>query len=264
MTDQTPFLPPPELAKLVDEVIPKARHRAFAVEWQGEKVWIKITAPYNYYRWHKVQKAFSTLLGTPLLRPTVSVGGQEGLAFEFNRLVELHEKGFRVAKPIALAENWMATGHLGTPLQDLLDGENSDETKQVLLISGAKALALMHQKGAWHGSGQVRDLIQTPSGVGFIDFEEDLLREMSLPQAQARDVLLFLMSAARYATAEHNPLPAALKAYSQTAPENVWPELRRVRGIISSLIFLFKPWRQKLGRDARQALQAMEALREKL
>ncbi|MCW9033080.1 MAG: hypothetical protein OQJ97_02590 [Rhodospirillales bacterium] len=260
MTEPKTFSPSDAMVTLVKEGRTTARHRAFVIEWQGDKVWVKDKAPYNYYHWHKVQKIFATLFRIPMLRPTVSIGGQEGLYFEFSRLVQLHKKGVPVARPVALGKGWLATCHFGTPLQDLLDQEDSLTDREKLLITGAQALAKLHQDGEWHGSGQVRDLVKTSNGVGFIDFEEDLLAEMTLVQAQARDILLFLISAARYASLEHNPLPAALSAYQQIAPEAVWPELKRLRGLTRFFGFLLKPWRQKLGRDARQALLAVEAL----
>jgi tRNA A-37 threonylcarbamoyl transferase component Bud32 len=264
MTDPTIFTPPDDLATLVGTKIQHAPQRAFPIEWRGQKVWVKITAPYNYYGWHRVQKAIARLLVNPMLLPTVSVGGQAGLAYEFERLHELREKGLPVAKPIALTEGWFATGDMGTPLQDLLDHQDDEGQRERTLKDGAEALARLHKAGEWHGSGQVRDLVQTKDGIGFIDFEEDLMAVMSLAQAQARDLLLFLISTARYAKGQNNPIPQALAAYAAIAPGTVWPEIRRLSWLLGFVHRALAPWRAKLGRDARQALLAVEALKEHL
>jgi len=254
--------PPDDLTALVEAGIPKARHRAFAVEWKGRKVWVKVTTPYNFYMWHRVQVVVATLLGNAMLKPTVSIGGAEGLRFEARRLCALKENGIAVPEVVALTEGWLATDHIGTPLQDLLDGEPDERTRQIMLVRGALALADLHQKGEWHGSAQVRDLIVLEDGgIGFIDFEEDLLAEMSMAEAQARDVLLMLMSAARYARDDADPLPAMLAAYKEAAPASVWPPLGRVTGLLSGLASLLRPFNKRLGRDAKQALRAVDALK---
>lgn len=254
--------PPEDLTALAKEGIPKARHRAFSVDWQGRKVWLKVPTPYNFYTWHKVQRAVAALLCNAMLKPTVSIGGAEGLAFEASRLAELKEKGIAVPEVIALTEGWMATEHVGTPLQDLLDQETDSEKRKTILVDGGAALAALHKAGEWHGSGQVRDLIALDAGgIGFIDFEEDLLAVMSLAQAQARDVVLMLMSAARYANEESNPLPDMLASFKQGAPETVWPPLKRIAGLLGGLAILLRPFEAKLGRDAKQALLAVDALK---
>jgi len=255
--------PPEDLAALAEEGIPKARHRAFPVEWRGRKVWVKVPTPYNYYTWHKVQRAVAFLLGNAMLKPTVSIGGAEGLRCEADRLIALKRKGVAVPEVVALTDGWLATEHVGTPLQDLLDEETDPAARAALLAEGAKALAGLHQKNEWHGSGQVRDLVLLDAGgVGFIDFEEDLLPVMTVAEAQARDVLMMLMSAARYAKEESNPLPDMLKAYKAGAPESVWPPLKRIAGVLRGLAALVRPFKDSLGRDAKQALFAIDALKE--
>jgi len=253
--------PTDDLATLAKEGIPKARHRAFSVDWQGQKIWLKVSTPYNFYTWHKVQRAVAVLLGNPMLKPTVSIGGARGLEFEATRLMELKEKGVTVPNLIALTGEWLATNHIGTPLQDLLDQEADADKRKAILVDGARALAALHNENEWHGSGQVRDLILLDrGGIGFIDFEEDLLAVMSLAEAQARDVLLMLMSAARYAKDDSNPLHEMLAAYKDGAPETVWKPLKRIAGILGGLAAILRPFQAKLGRDAKQGLLAVDAL----
>ena len=168
MTELKRFSPPEDLITLAEADIAHAPQRAYPVEWRGQRVWIKIAAPYNYYHWHRVQKLLARLIRNRMLLPTVSVGGAEGLAYEFERLRALREKGLKVAKPIALTKRWMAITHMGTPLQDLLDGENDVGKRNAILRAAAEALAGLHGAGEWHGSGQVRDLVQTEDGIGFI------------------------------------------------------------------------------------------------
>jgi len=254
--------PSADLTALVEAGIPKARHRAFPIEWKGRKVWVKVPTPYNFYLWHRVQAMVAALLGNAMLKPTVSIGGEEGLRFEARRLCALKEKGIAVPDVVALTKGWLVTDHIGTPLQDLLDDEQDERTRQIALVRGALALADLHQKGEWHGSGQVRDLIALVNGdIGFIDFEEDLLAVMSLAEAQARDVLLMLMSAARYARGDADPLPAMLAAYKEVAPATVWSPLGRIAGLLNGLATLLRPFNKRLGRDAKQALRAVDALK---
>jgi len=53
-----------------------------------------------------------------------------------------------------------------------------------------------------------------------------------------------------------------LKAYKAGAPESVWPPLKRIAGVLRGLAALVRPFKDSLGRDAKQALFAIDALKE--
>ena len=59
-------------------------------------------------------------------------------------------------------------------------------------------LQSLHEEGGWHGAAQLRNFTVREKGFGLLDFEDDLEPSMPLAVRQARDVLLFVMSSARF------------------------------------------------------------------
>lgn len=62
-------------------------------------------------------------------------------------------------------------------------------------------------------------MLDDSSCVGFIDFEEDPLEVMSLPQAQARDWLMFAFGMAKYYDGRADVLADMLSRVMQREPE---------------------------------------------
>lgn len=240
--------------------------RAFAIDWQDGRAWLKLGSPKRYLSWHRAQGALAALLRWPVIRPTVARNGVAGIAYEAGRLVALRRLGAPVPEVLGFAVEgpqgpWLVVSDMGASVESVLEGTADLDGRRELLVQCAEALARLHSMGEWHGSGQLRDLVLTAGKeIGFIDFEEDLSAVMPAAQAQARDLLMFLMSAARFADQAGHPLPEVLAAYRDLAPPSPWPELRRIGRVLAPAAWLIRPFAARLGRDARHALIAARAL----
>lgn len=234
--------------------------RSVPFEWDGKQYWIKISLQNQRSHWHGLQDVCASLSRSELLRSTVSVFGQVGLDEEAKRIKRVKKRGVLAPDVIAQRPGWILLSDIGTSLFDVVEQNNDKES---ILTTAIEALAHLHQQGGWHGTGQLRDFVLSPSGeIGFIDFEEAVGEAMSVEAAQARDVLRFLISAVRYDQENGALLKRLLAAYQQKGPQTVWPHMKSVLRLISPLAFILRPFYRKLGRDVRQTLLVYDALRQ--
>jgi len=228
--------------------------------WDGQRYWVKIALKPQKNNWHRLQNLLAGILGCPMLRATVSHAYDQGLSDEARRLQRVAERGMIVPPVVAQRPGWLLLGDIG---QSLFDHVQQSETKQDLLCQGACALAQLHQNGGWHGTGQLRDMVLTPDNqVGFLDFEENVGEAMPPADAQARDILRFLISAVRFDKGDGALLRAILQTYKQGAPDQVWPPLQKILKRASVLTSPLHPFKAKLGRDLRHALLVIQALKQ--
>lgn len=234
--------------------------RCTAFNWNAELYWIKIALQPQKNNWHRLQNLLASLLGCPMLRATVSQAYDQGLTDEARRLHRVADRGVVVPRVVAQRPGWLLLDNIGS---SLFDHVQQSETKQDLLCKGAAALARLHQNGGWHGTGQLRDMVLTPdNAIGFLDFEENVGEAMSPADAQARDILRFLISAVRFDQGDGELLRAILQAYKEHAPAEVWPPLQKVMKRASVLTSPLRPFKDKLGRDLRHALLVIQALKQ--
>lgn len=191
--------------------------------------------------------AAARLTGNPLLRPVPQRGGAPGQATEVRRLQALAAAGVRVPAVLHVATDHVVMQFLAGPsLQHVL----TQATPQAIHAFGEGLLALQRV----HGGGQclsqafARNMLWSGGAVWMIDFEDDPLEVLSLPEAQARDWLAYLFSVVWTINA---PRDAVMRRWCEAeavmAPEVralVRQAARRV-GWLRHLPFQRKPW----GRD---------------
>jgi len=244
--------------------------RVFPLRWKGRRIWIKQAVPPKEKGWHRLQRFVATLTGIPMLRPTVSPGGKAGLASEAEILYALNRADVLVPDLLEVADNWIAIGDNGAILQTVISDavKVGDEARVAELIAKAgAALADLHISGFTHGAPLLRNMtIRDDGRIGFIDFEEDPNKRMPLPDAQARDVLLFLFSIQRGFKRRPDLLRAGWRAYlvvtGMTAPQ--MKPLSHIVRIIRPVYIALKPFRRWLGTDAINAMLAYGVLRRSL
>lgn len=233
-------------------------------ELDGQRVWLKLAGPANPFRLFRVLAAIMTWLGLGALRPVDGRGGAEAIAIEARRLRELNALGLPVPRLLASTPYSLL-------LSDLGDSANSLNLHQALatatvaerLILIARAFAALdhvHQQGAYLSQAFARNLIVAPDGgIGFIDFEEDPRRNLSLADCQARDLLCLIYSVAFFFTTRH----ARQQLASQLTTHLAWrnPEARAtVLSVMRRLQWLrHLPASPHLGKDTLR-VQATGAL----
>lgn len=229
----------------------------------GQRIWIKQICPPKARIWHALQKILALILQQPILRCTVSPGGSDALAREAERLITFKARGFHVPDVLARNEHMLILTDAGPQLRAWLDKNENPHDRQQALRAATRALAAIHKAGMTHGRPYVRDMTWDGTRIGFLDLEEDPVHVMPLPCGQARDIWLFLSSAARFARAPgdkyiyEEPLIADLWAeYARHTDRQVIDALRKFINVLNPLRRCLEGDRlwQHIGNDARQSV----------
>ncbi|MBM3521848.1 MAG: hypothetical protein FJX57_02730 [Alphaproteobacteria bacterium] len=239
----------------IDEALTRERDRTFGVALPSRRVWIKRGRSGPNPVVHALHRAVAVLLVLPVLRPPRVVAGAAGLLDEARRLRRLARDGWPVPEVADVDSRRLVLADNGDSVADRLPGLDPAE-RATLLREAMAALLRLHAARAWHAAGQVRNFTIRAEGIGFIDFEDDIESAMDLPARQARDVALFLMSAARY-----QPSVAVLAAQARTGMSDAArTELDRVTRRAAPVRLLLERLAPRLGRDGRQLLALLRAL----
>lgn len=114
---------------------------------------------------------------------------------EARRLQHLDSQGVRVPQIHLVTDDYIILEHCGQNVETLLT-TMPPHRREPLLWSVVDDLAEFHRAGHWHGGAQVRNLTVKAGSIYRIDFEENVGAALSLPLAQAYDVLLAFSSIA--------------------------------------------------------------------
>lgn len=209
---------------------------------------------------HRVLNAIARLVGVPFLGAVPVHGGAQAQAVEIRRLQALHEAGVPVPRVLHVAHDHFIMGWLGAShLAQLL----SERHPQAFALwrEGGQALVRVHAAGQYLSQCFGRNLIVddregTPRFAGMIDFEDDPLEVMSLPEAQVRDWMIYLQSTLWDLDVPIDALDAALDALMAA-------ERPEVRGLFAAACrrlgwLRCLPTSRRWGRDT-MAVQAVAA-----
>lgn len=230
---------------------------------EGQKIWVKRASKSKKTFWHILQGGCAKIFNQPMIAPTVIKGGAEIFAAEIQKLKDFKAAGILVPEVLAADSKILVMSDLGEPLDHVLNGKDAAE-KQEILMQAVGALLNLHQKGLVHGKPYLRDMVLSATGeIGFLDLEENPQNFMTLPQAQARDIWLFLCFAAKQARDKRNKykyhpqlIITLFQFYLDSAPSEVLVELQKFVIFLKPLVSLLEAsvlWR-KIGSDARRAV----------
>jgi hypothetical protein len=174
------------------------RQRIEVFDTAEGKILVKGQRGQRHSALYRLLNVVARLAGTPFLKAVPMHGGVRAQMVEVARLRALHEAGARVPRVLHVAPDhfvmqWLGGEHLGALLQA------GHPHAVALWREAGDALVRLHTHGQYLSQGFARNLIvdtasQPPRLAGAIDFEDDPLEVMSLPEAQVRDWLAFLQS----------------------------------------------------------------------
>jgi hypothetical protein len=230
------------------------------IAWRGQNVWIKGVEPYKKALWHCYKKKLGrSLAPKPLFTPTVACGN-EVLTIERERLALFKQRGVRVPTVLGSSEKWLALEDIGINLETKLR-QATPEKRPSLLFQALATLIDLHQKHLPHGRAMVRDMVVTfDNHIGFIDLAEDPLRYMSLPEAQARDFLLFMFSAIPFVKEDQETIQKLIKLYVGSASPAIKKDIRETLAFLKLPYRLMHPFYHFLKADGQRAFDLYEAL----
>lgn len=174
------------------------RHRVEVFETAAGRVIVKghratrSPAPQRVLGW------LAGLVRVPFLRAPVVHGGARSQDIEIRRLRALKEAGAPVPEVLHVAPDFFVMTWLGGDhLADVLHRRHPHAF--ALWREAAEALIQVHAAGQYLSQCFGRNIIvhadpEPPVIAGLIDFEDDPLEIMSLPEAQVHDWLIYLQS----------------------------------------------------------------------
>ena len=234
--------------------------RVEVMDTAGGKVVVKGQRAPRHPARYRILNALAGLLRAPLLKAAPMHGGARAQAVELARLRALHQAGARVpevlhAAPDHIVMRWLGDEHLGILLQ------NHHPHALALWKAAAAELLALHRAGQYLSQGFARNMIvdthaQPPRLAGWIDFEDDPLEVMGLPQAQARDWLAFLHSTLWTLPLDSAAIDAWLRQTMDEEQAAVRAEFLRAGRQLGRLRYV--PSSRRFGRDT-VALQAVAA-----
>lgn len=230
------------------------------LNYKGQLIWVKRRPFSKKTGWHTVQRFFSKLTALPTLYPTVTSGGSKSLLQEAARLHVFAEHNISAPHVVVVTEDFLITEDAGDQMHQYLDNLVDSVEVNRLLHSAVQAVNQMHQVGLYHARPSLRDMTLKDGVVSFIDLEENPLEVMSLSQAQARDIWLFLNSAARHCNGDLSVLISLINTYQQGVSQDTLLALKKMVKKLKPLRIIAECLPKKLlGRDGRNAIIANKA-----
>lgn len=233
-----------------------AATRVLRETWQGRPAWRKTYADGGHrrriaaLRWLARRLGANPLLAPLPLTPELACRTEQAM---INRLAAL---GVRVPPLLAVEERSLVLGDLGPTLAMVCRAEPAAERREALVRLGQEALHDLHLRGGYLSQAFARNLTVLDGRVGFIDLEEDPLTLMSLDAAQARDILFFAHSTARFLADSPGRHAALLQAQLARAAPGVRAEVARTSRALRWLVPLARP----LGGRSREVADALDSL----
>lgn len=223
------------------------RHRVEFLDLPEGSVVVKGQRPPRSPWLFRALSTVSSGVGHPLLKPVPAPGGAAAQATELRRLRELRVGGVAVPEVLFQTDRYIVLARVpGVSFQTLL-GSGAREASQAV-VTALDGLCDLHRRKQYLSQAFARNMLWSDSRVVYIDFEDDPLQVMELADAQARDLLSFMLSAVWNCRAPTAELMAAWQsAVRKSSPDVV----SRVRGAVVSLAWLRhlpsrrRPW----GRD---------------
>jgi len=235
-------------------------HRVEVFDTAAGRVIAKGHRPLRSPARHRALNFVARLVGVPFLRAVPVHGGAQSQAVEISRLRALRAAGAPVPEVLHVAPDHFVMRWLGAnQLANLLHQRHPAAFD--LWLQGARALVSVHAASQYLSQCFGRNMIvddraEPPRFAGMIDFEDNPLEVMTLPEAQVRDWLIYLQSTLWDLHVPTARLDAALDELMQAERPEVRALFLAVCARLSWLRCL--PERRKFGRDII-AVQAVAA-----
>jgi hypothetical protein len=202
-------------------------------------------------RWVARRLGANALLAPIPLSPELACRTEQAM---IRRLATL---GARVPQILEIGDRELLLSDLGATLAETCRREPDPARRRDLVSQGLDALHDLHRRGGYLSQAFARNLTIDAQGIGFIDLEEDPATMMSLAAAQARDVLFYAHSTARFLTDLPGEHARLLAAHLGRESDETRREVSRTARKLAWLAPLARPF----GARARAVGEALRSLR---
>lgn len=250
---------PQEVAR-IEAATQWREHRVQVFDFAVGRAIVKGHRPRRRPTRHRALNAVAGLVGVPLLRAVPVHGGAASQAVELRRLAALQAVAAPVPEVLHVADDyfvmqWLGQTHLALALSD------GAANAFALWQQAAQAILDVHRHGQYLSQCFGRNVIVAEGDgglqvAGLIDFEDDPLEVMTLPEAQVRDWMIYLQSTLWQLPAQATQVDAVLDAWLQAERAEVRQLFARACRRVGWLRHL--PANRSLGRDT-YAVQVVAA-----
>ena len=228
------------------------------VEADGRVAWRKTYADGGTRRRIAALRWVARRLGANALLAPIPLGPAEACRTEQAMIRRLAAQGANVPEILHAGETELLLADLGPTLSQTCRDETNPRERSRLVALGLAALLALHQAGGYLSQAFARNMTVRGGRIGFIDLEEDPATMMSLAAAQARDVLFYAHSTARF-LADQSGAHAGLLA-AHLAQES--PAVRAEVAHTARRLAVLAPMARLFGARARAVAEALVSLRQ--
>ncbi len=226
------------------------------IEVDGQVAWCKQYVTENR-RWRLAAlNAFADRLGLDPLRAPPARSAIETCATELTMIRRLDALGMRVPRVLEAGPTHLLLSDLGLTLAECCRRTPDPAQRQQLIDTGFAALLELHRRGGYLSQAFARNLTLDDGTIGFIDLEQDPREVMSLSAAQARDVLFYVHSTARFLLDAPTRFRASLDAHLAQESDAV---VQHIRNAARRLAWL-APFARLIGGRSRAVAEALRQL----
>jgi hypothetical protein len=228
------------------------------VEADGRVAWRKTYSDGGTRRRIAVLRWLARRLGANALLAPIPLGPAEACRTEQAMIRRLAAWGANVPEILHAGEAELLLGDLGPTLSQTCRDETNPRARAALVALGLSALLDLHRRGGYLSQAFARNMTLRDGRVGFIDLEEDPGTMMSRAAAQARDVLFYAHSTARFLADQPGVHAGLLSAH-------LAEELPAVRAEVAHTarrLAVLAPVCRWFGGRARAVAEALVSLRQ--
>ncbi len=222
----------------------------------GEVAWRKTYSEGGPRRRLALLRWLARRLGAaPLLAP-VPLSPELACRTEQAMIRRLAALGARVPRVLEAGERHLVLSDLGPTLAVACRREADPARREALVAQGFEAILAVHRAGGYLSQAFARNLTLDASGIGFIDLEEDPGSVMPAEAAQARDLVFYAHSTARFladAPGAHARLLADALAASPAG-------VRAGVAVVARRVCWLAPVARLFGGRAREVALALDSL----
>lgn len=228
------------------------------VEAGGHVAWRKTYADGGTRRRIASLRWLARRLGANALLAPIPLGPAEACRTEQAMIRRLSALGANVPAILHAGDTELLLADLGPTLSQTCRDETNAEARAALVALGLSALLDLHHRGGYLSQAFARNMTLRDGRIGFIDLEEDPATMMSLHAAQARDVIFYAHSTARF-------LADRPGAHARLVSEHLAKEAPAVRAEVSHTarrLAVLAPVARPFGARARGVAEALVSLRQ--
>lgn len=228
------------------------------VEADGRVAWRKTYSDGGTRRRIAVLRWVARRLGANALLAPIPLGPAEACRTEQAMIRRLAALGAHVPTILHAGETELLLADLGPTLSQTCRDETNADARAALVALGLQALLGLHRRGGYLSQAFARNMTLRDGRVGFIDLEEDPATMMPLAAAQARDVLFYAHSTARFLADRPGAHAGLLAAHLAQESPAVRAEVSHTARRLAVLAPLARPF----GARARAVAEALVSLRQ--